>query len=175
MPNHDEYQTPLASRYASSEMTKIFSSRERATTWRKLWLWLAEAEKELGLTQITDKAIEAIRANLIMSDEAFLVVAAEERIRRHDVMSHVFALEKDAPDAAGIIHVGATSCYVTDNADLIFMRDALDLILPNWPRSSTTCPSSHSGTRISLLSASRITRQHSLFQWGVGQPSGFRA
>jgi adenylosuccinate lyase len=130
MPNYDEYQTPLASRYASSEMTKIFSSRERATTWRKLWLWLAEAEKELGLTQITDKAIEAIRANLIMSDEAFLVVAAEERIRRHDVMSHVFALEKDAPDAAGIIHVGATSCYVTDNADLIFMRDALDLILP---------------------------------------------
>jgi adenylosuccinate lyase len=130
MPNYDEYQTPLASRYASSEMKKIFSLRERATLWRKLWLWLAEAEKEVGLTQITDKAIEAIRANLVVSDEAFQVIADEERIRRHDVMSHVFALEKDAPDAAGLIHIGVTSCYVTDNADLIFMRDALDLILP---------------------------------------------
>ncbi|MCJ1357171.1 MAG: adenylosuccinase ade13 [Icmadophila ericetorum] len=129
MLNYDEYQTPLASRYASNsssvilvynnlltwclgvEMKKIFSSRERATTWRKLWLWLAEAEKEVGLTQITDKAIEAIRKNLVVSDEAFQVIAAEERIRRHDVMSHVFALEKDAPDAAGLIHIGATSCY----------------------------------------------------------------
>jgi adenylosuccinate lyase len=67
----------------------------------------------LGLTQITDKAIEAIRSNLVVSDEAFQVIAAEERIRRHDVMSAVFALEKDAPDAAGIIHIGATSCYGT--------------------------------------------------------------
>lgn len=92
-------------------MKKIFSLRERATTWRKLWLWLAEAEKEVGLTQITDKAIDAIRANLVVSDDAFQVIAAEERIRRHDVMSHVFALEKDAPDAAGLIHIGATSCY----------------------------------------------------------------
>lgn len=65
----------------------------------------------MGLTQITDKAIEAIRSNLVVSDEAFQVIAAEERIRRHDVMSAVFALEKDAPDAAGIIHIGATSCY----------------------------------------------------------------
>ncbi|KAL2221507.1 adenylosuccinate lyase [Thermoascus aurantiacus ATCC 26904] len=130
MSTYDEYQTPLASRYASKEMRKIFSPRERASTWRKLWLWLAEAEKELGVTQITDEAIEAIRANLVMSDEAFKVAAVEERRRRHDVMAHVYALEKDAPAAAGIIHLGATSCYVTDNADLIFMRDALDLILP---------------------------------------------
>jgi adenylosuccinate lyase len=92
-------------------MRKIFSLRERATTWRKLWLWLSEAEKEVGLTQITDKAIDAIRANLVVSDDAFQVIAAEERIRRHDVMSHVFALEKDAPDAAGLIHIGVTSCY----------------------------------------------------------------
>ena len=129
MPNYDEYQTPLASRYSSNsfyafliyfnlltwclgnEMKKIFSPRERATQWRRLWLWLSEAEKEVGLTQITDKAIEAIRANLVVSDEAFQVIADEERIRRHDVMSHVFALEKDAPDAAGLIHIGVTSCY----------------------------------------------------------------
>ncbi|KAK2873470.1 hypothetical protein FQN49_002345 [Arthroderma sp. PD_2] len=133
MSANDQYQTPLASRYASDEMKKIFSARERATTWRKLWLWLAEAEKELGIAQISNEAIEAIKANVVMSDEAFKVAAVEERRRRHDVMAHVFALEKDAPAAAGVIHLGATSCYVrlvTDNADLIFIRDALDLILP---------------------------------------------
>ncbi|MCJ1458742.1 adenylosuccinase ade13 [Mycoblastus sanguinarius] len=159
MAKYDEYESPLAHRYASYEIKKIFSPRERASTWRKLWLWLHEAVKELDLTQITDKAIEANWSNLIVSDEAFQVIAAEERVRRHDVMSAIFALEKDAPDAAGIIHIGATSCYelnydpstssflffsqaliadgdsnrvskVTDNADLIFMRDALGLILP---------------------------------------------
>ncbi|KAL8653645.1 MAG: hypothetical protein Q9226_003769 [Calogaya cf. arnoldii] len=119
MTKHDEYESPLAHRYASSEIKKIFSPRERASTWRKLWLWLAEAEKELGLTQITDKALEGLRSNRIVSDEAFQVIAEEERIRRHDVMSHIFALEKDAPDAAGLIHIGATSCY-----------DALRLVLP---------------------------------------------
>ncbi|KAM5448374.1 adenylosuccinase ade13 [Microsporum audouinii] len=165
MSANDQYQTPLASRYASNEMKKIFSARERATTWRKLWLWLAEAEKELGIKQISDEAVEAIKANVVVSDEAFKVAAVEERRRRHDVMAHVYALEKDAPAAAGVIHLGATSCYgisfglsnfalgyasvsslhnivlshgiesdmslqVTDNADLIFIRDALDLILP---------------------------------------------
>ncbi|PFH58415.1 hypothetical protein XA68_13712 [Ophiocordyceps unilateralis] len=130
----DEYQTPLVSRYTSREMTKIFSPRQRVSTWRKLWLWLAEAEKELGLSQITDEAIEALRANLIVSDDAFKVAADEERRVRHDVMAHIHALEKDAPAAAGIIHIGATSCYVTDNADLIFLRDALDLLLPKLAR-----------------------------------------
>ncbi|MDI1484966.1 MAG: adenylosuccinase ade13 [Ramalina farinacea] len=153
MSKYDLYENPLPERYASREITKIFSRRTRVSTWRKLWLWLAEAEKELGLAQITDGAIEAIRSNLIVTDESFKVAEAEEKIRRHDVMAHVFALEKDAPAAAGIIHIGATSCYgmlvyvvfpnvskaskqaddltkVTDNADLIFMRDALALILP---------------------------------------------
>ncbi|KAI9772448.1 MAG: adenylosuccinase ade13 [Geoglossum simile] len=128
MSKYDEYQTPLASRYASNEMKRIFTPRERASTWRKLWLWLAEAEKELGVAQISNEAIEAIRANLVISDEAFQVAADEERRCRHDVMAHIHALEKDAPAAAGVIHIAATSCF--DNADLIFMRDALDLILP---------------------------------------------
>ncbi|KAI4265223.1 MAG: hypothetical protein L6R38_009574, partial [Xanthoria sp. 2 TBL-2021] len=113
MTKHDEYESPLAHRYASREIKRIFSPRERASTWRKLWLWLAEAEKEIGLTQITDKALEGLRSNLVVSDEAYQVIAEEERIRRHDAMSHIFALEKDAPDAAGIIHIGATSCYAT--------------------------------------------------------------
>lgn len=99
--------------HSGSEIKKIFSQRQRASTWRKLWLWLAEAEKDLGLTKITDKAIEAIQSNLVVTDEAFEVIAAEEKIRRHDVMSAIHALEKDAPDAAGIIHIGATSCYGT--------------------------------------------------------------
>ena len=92
-------------------MKRIFTPRERASTWRKLWLWLAEAEKELGVTQISNEAIDAMRANLVMSDEAFHVAAEEERRRRHDVMAHIYAFEKDAPAAAGIIHIGATSCY----------------------------------------------------------------
>lgn len=112
------------------QMKKLFSARERANTWRKLWLWLAEAEQELGLAQISDKALESIRSNLVVTDESFEIIAEEERIRRHDVMSHVYALEKDAPDAAGIVHIGATSCYVTDNADLIFMKQALKMLLP---------------------------------------------
>ena len=92
-------------------MKQIFSPRNRASTWRTLWLWLAEAQQKLGLDQITDKAIEAIRANLVVNDEAFGVIATEERIRRHDVMAAIKALETDAPDAAGVIHIGTTSAF----------------------------------------------------------------
>lgn len=95
------------------EMMAIFTPRNRASTWRTLWLWLAEAEKSLGVTKISDSAIEAIRSNLIMGDDAFVTAAEEERRRRHDVMAHIYALEKDAPAAAGIIHLGATSCYLS--------------------------------------------------------------
>lgn len=92
-------------------MRKIFTPRQRVSTWRQLWLWLAEAEKDLGVAQITDQALDAIRANLVVSDEAFQVAADEERRVRHDVMAHIHALEKDAPAATGVIHIGATSCY----------------------------------------------------------------
>ncbi|PHH70136.1 hypothetical protein CDD80_6214 [Ophiocordyceps camponoti-rufipedis] len=134
----DEYQTPLVSRYTSREMISIFSPRQRISTWRKLWLWLAEAEKELGLTKITDEAIDALRSSLAVGDHVFKVAADEERRVRHDVMAHIHALEKDAPAAAGLIHIGATSCYVTDNADLIFLRDALDLLLPKLARAMSS-------------------------------------
>lgn len=92
-------------------MKNIFTPRERVSTWRKLWLWLAEAEKELGVAQITNEAIEALKANLIISDEAFQVAADKERQCRHDVMAHIYALEKDAPPAAGVIHIAVTSCF----------------------------------------------------------------
>ncbi|KAL2188748.1 Adenylosuccinate lyase [Thermothelomyces heterothallicus CBS 203.75] len=129
MSTYDKYQTPLSTRYASQEMMTIFSARERASTWRQLWVWLAEAEKELGLP-IPDEAIEQMRANVIVSDKAFAVARDYEAKFRHDVMAHVHAFGEDAPAAAGHIHLGATSCYVTDNADLIFIKRALDLILP---------------------------------------------
>jgi adenylosuccinate lyase len=109
-----------------AEMKKIFSNRNRASTWRQLWLWLAQGEKELGL-DISDEAITQMAEHLEMTDEDFKVAGEEEKKRRHDVMAHVHAFGQVAPKAAGIIHWGATSCYVTDNAELVFMKNALDL------------------------------------------------
>ncbi|OTA62403.1 adenylosuccinate lyase [Hypoxylon sp. EC38] len=130
MAGYDYYMTPLDSRYSSEEMKKLFSQRSRHSTWRQLWLWLAEAEKELGLESITDEALEQMRAHLTVTDDDFQIAIEEERRRRHDVMGHVHAYGVVAPAAAGIIHAGATSCFVTDNTELILMRDAMDLLLP---------------------------------------------
>ncbi|EIN05787.1 Adenylosuccinate lyase [Punctularia strigosozonata HHB-11173 SS5] len=128
MEAFETYQTPLSSRYASKEMAHLFSSAKRFSTWRQLWLNLAMAEKELGLP-ISDEAVEQMKANLDLTPEQFQIAAVEEKKRRHDVMAHVHTFGQVAPAAAGIIHLGATSCYVTDNADLIFLRDALTLVL----------------------------------------------
>ena len=127
--NNDEYQTPFNSRYCSDEMKQLWSPRRRFSTWRQLWLWLAEAEKELGLGGVTDEAIQQLRDHVIIKDEEFAVIAEEEKKRRHDVMAHVHGYGLKAPAAAGSIHLGATSCYVTDNADLMFLKDGLDIIL----------------------------------------------
>ncbi|KAM0751275.1 adenylosuccinate lyase [Meredithblackwellia eburnea MCA 4105] len=129
MSDLDTYQTPLSSRYASKEMSKLFSSGTRYGTWRQLWLNLAIAEKQLGLP-IPDKAIEEMKANLVLDEEQMKEAAIEEKKRRHDVMAHVHVFGVHAPTAAPIIHLGATSCYVTDNADLIFLRQGLTLLLP---------------------------------------------
>ncbi|KAK9483277.1 L-Aspartase-like protein [Lipomyces starkeyi] len=129
MSQFDSYASPLSSRYASKEMSGLFSPRTRYSTWRKLWLNLAIAEKQLGLTAITDEAIEQLRAHVTVTDEEIDAASAQEKIVRHDVMSHVHVYGVAAPAAAGIIHLGATSCFVTDNADLIFLRDACDLLL----------------------------------------------
>ncbi|KAI1442218.1 adenylosuccinate lyase [Annulohypoxylon stygium] len=130
MAGYDYYKTPLDSRYSSEEMKKLFSQRSRHSTWRQLWLWLAESEKELGLETITDEALEQMRAHLTVTDDDFQIAIEEERRRRHDVMGHVHAYGVVAPAAAGIIHAGATSCYVTDNTELILIREAMDLLLP---------------------------------------------
>ncbi|KAL9576259.1 MAG: hypothetical protein Q9212_007249 [Teloschistes hypoglaucus] len=130
MEKYDIYRSPLEGRYPGERMKKLFSPRTRASTWRQLWLWLAEGEKELGLP-ISDQAIEQMAKNLTMTDQDFEIAAVEEKRRRHDVMAHVHAYGQAAPEAAGIIHWGATSCYVTDNADLIFLRDGLAILLPS--------------------------------------------
>ncbi|MCJ1402465.1 adenylosuccinase ade13 [Xylographa trunciseda] len=128
--NHDIYQTPFNSRYCSSEMKKLFSPRTRFSTWRMLWLWLAEAEFELGLECITAEAIAQMKAHLDIRDEEFAIAEAQEKRLRHDVMAHIHTYALAAPKAEPIIHLGATSCFVTDNADLILLRDGLELLLP---------------------------------------------
>ncbi|EDK45028.1 adenylosuccinase ade13 [Lodderomyces elongisporus] len=130
MSEYDKYQTPLSSRYASEEMSQIFSLRNRFSTWRKLWLNLAKAEKEVGLSVITDEAIEEMSKHLEITDQEIKDAAVEEAKVRHDVMAHVHTFGETCPKAAGIIHLGATSCFVTDNADLIFLRDAYDVLIP---------------------------------------------
>ncbi|KAI4256321.1 MAG: hypothetical protein L6R42_006296, partial [Xanthoria sp. 1 TBL-2021] len=130
VPDYDTYQTSLTGRYCSPEISRLFSQRSRHSTWRRLWLYLAESQRELGIDSITLEALEQMRSHLVLNDADFEVAKAEEKIRRHDVMAHVHAFGMSAPAAAGIIHYGATSCYVTDNTELILMRDAMDLLLP---------------------------------------------
>ena len=122
---HDVYRSPLADRYASRAMLELFSPQTRHGLWRRLWLALAEAERELGV-DIPEAAIREMRAHL--DDIDFAAVAAYEKKFRHDVMAHVHAFGDAAPAARGVIHLGATSCFVTDNGDLIQMRRALELL-----------------------------------------------
>ena len=127
----DRYVSPLSERYASKEMQYIFSPDMKFRTWRKLWIALAETEKELGLSQngkpvITDEQIEELNAHA--EDINYEVAREREKEVRHDVMSHVYAYGQQCPKAAGIIHLGATSCYVGDNTDIIVMTEALKLV-----------------------------------------------
>ena len=118
----DHYESPLASRYASDRMLRLFSPDTRYQTWRRLWTALARAEHQLGLP-ISEKQVQELEAHI--TDIDYNLAAQREREVRHDVMAHVYAYGKAAPSASGIIHLGATSCYVTDNADLILYREGL--------------------------------------------------
>ena len=121
----DTYESPLSSRYASRYMLELFSADTKFQTWRKLWIALAKEEMALGLP-ITQAQVDELSEHI--TDIDYEVVRKREKEVRHDVMAHVYAYGKVAPSAAGIIHLGATSCYVTDNADLILYRDALKYI-----------------------------------------------
>ena len=125
MSGTDKYVSPLSERYASKEMQYIFSPDMKFRTWRKLWIALAETEKELGLN-ITDEQIEELKAHA--EDINYDVAKERERLVRHDVLSHVYAYGVQCPKAKGIIHLGATSCYVGDNTDIIVMTEALKLV-----------------------------------------------
>ena len=128
MSLHDTYQSALVSRNASPQMLRLFSPRHKFSLWRRLWLELARAERELGVTRITDEALRQMEEHLELTDAEFESAAEWERRLRHDVMAHVHVFEEVAPAAKGVVHLGATSQYVVDNADLIIMRDGLHLI-----------------------------------------------
>lgn len=121
----NSYESPFCTRYASKEMQFIFSADKKFTTWRKLWVALARAEMKLGLP-VTQEQVDELEANIDNID--YEVAAQREKLVRHDVMSHVYAYGQVCPKAAGIIHLGATSCYVGDNTDIIIMRDALEVV-----------------------------------------------
>ena len=121
----NSYESPFCTRYASEEMQYIFSADKKFTTWRKLWVALARAEMKLGLP-ITQQQVEQLEENIDNID--YKVAEERERLVRHDVMAHVYAYGEVCPDAKGIIHLGATSCYVGDNTDIIIMRDALKVV-----------------------------------------------
>ncbi len=123
--SHEHYDNPLVSRYASKAMSALWSPQVRHATWRKLWVALAEAEHELGLP-VSQSQIDELKAHI--DDIDFAVAARHEKILRHDVMAHVHAWGDQCPSARPIIHLGATSCYVTDNADLILMRQGMELL-----------------------------------------------
>ena len=125
MSDHSIYENPLITRYASREMAEVFSDNRKFKTWRKLWIALAEAEKGLGLP-ISDEQIEELRQSAETIN--YEAAAGYEKKTRHDVMAHIMAYGEQCPSAKGIIHLGATSCYVGDNADVIIMKDALALI-----------------------------------------------
>src|SRR5579884_3426929 len=124
---------PLATRYATRQMAELWGPQRKFSTWRRLWVALAEAEHELGLTaedrvtpRIRPEQLEQMRAQVNAID--FASAARHERRLRHDVMAHIHAFAEAAPAAADIIHLGATSCYVTDNTDLLLLREALGLV-----------------------------------------------
>ncbi len=121
----NSYESPFCTRYASDEMQFVFSADKKFTTWRKLWVALARAEMKLGLP-VTQQQVEQLEANVDNID--YEVADERERLVRHDVMAHVYAYGEVCPDAKGIIHLGATSCYVGDNTDIIIMRDALKIV-----------------------------------------------
>ena len=123
--SRDVYESPLSARYAGKEMKYLFSPDMKFRTWRRLWIALAEAEMELGLP-VTQEQVDELKSHA--EDINYEVAQAREKEVRHDVMSHVYAYGQQCPKAAGIIHLGATSCYVGDNTDIIVMTQALELV-----------------------------------------------
>ena len=142
----DTYESPLSSRYADKEMKYLFSPDMKFKTWRRLWIALAESEMELGLP-VTQEQVDELKAHA--EDINYEVAEERERLVRHDVMSHVYAYGQQCPKAAGIIHLGATSCYVGDNTDIRLLGRSSSMSSAFFPilrKSIKTCPRSPSPT-----------------------------
>ena len=174
----DRYTSPLSERYASKEMQYIFSQDTKFSTWRKLWIALAETEMELGLSEngkpvITQDMIDEMKEHV--NDINYDVAVAREKLVRHDVMSHVYAYGQQCPKAAGIIHLGATSCYVGDNTDIIIMNEALKLVHKKLVSVMRSCPILQKNIRISRPLHLRISSRHSRQQSESVQHSGHRS
>ena len=166
----DRYTSPLSERYASKEMQYIFSQDMKFSTWRKLWIALAETEMELGLSEngkpvITQEQIDEMKEHVY--DINYDVAKEREKLVRHDVMSHVYAFGQQCPKAAGIIHLGATSCYVGDNTDIIIMNEA-SMSLRNWQSLRIL-------TRICRRWHLRISSRHSRQRLASAPHSGHRS
>jgi adenylosuccinate lyase len=127
LEDYREYRNPLGNRYASVAMRRLFSEDYKFRTWRKLWAALAQAEHELGLAEVTADRVEQIKS-LQEKPIDYAYAEAKEAQLRHDVMSHIHEVSKQIPDAGKIVHLGATSCFVTDNTELIQMKEALVII-----------------------------------------------
>ena len=152
------YESPLSSRYASKEMLYTFSSDMKFSTWRRLWLSLAKAERALGLP-ITQEQVDEMAAHL--TDIDYDMARQREKEVRHDVMAHVYTFGKAAPKAAGIIHLGATSAYVGDNTDIIQIREVCCWFAKSWRPYWTSWRSSRMHTSPSRRSASPTSSPHS--------------
>ena len=168
---HDTYENPLCKRYASREMQEIFSDDRKFSTWRRLWIALAESEKELGL-DISDEQIAEMKAHI--NDIDYETAARREKEVRHDVMAHIFTYGEACPAAKPIIHLGATSCYVGDNTDVIIQRDALLRIKSFCSPQYMSFPFSPKNTNRSKRWHIRIFRRHNRPPWARERRSGCR-
>ena len=174
----DRYTSPLSERYASKEMQYIFSQDMKFSTWRKLWIALAQTEMELGLSEngkpvITQEQIDEMKEHVY--DINYDVAKEREKLVRHDVMSHVYAFGQQCPKAAGIIHLGANSCYVGDNTDIIIMNEALKLVHKKLSMSLRNWQSLQILTRICRRSHLRISSRHSRQRLASAPHSGHRS
>lgn len=156
------YESPLNTRYASREMLELFSPQYKFRTWRRLWIALAEAEKELGLN-ITDEQIDELKR--YKDDINYELAEKIEKETRHDVMSHVHAYGAQCESSKGIIHLGATSCYVCDNTDIITYNEALKLIKKKYFPSFQNCPDLLKNIRTCQHLVLPIINRLSLLRW----------
>ena len=167
--NRDGYTSPLSTRYASKEMQYLFSDNNKFRTWRKLWIALAKAEHQLGLN-VSQEQIRQLEAHA--EEINYDVAEAREKLVRHDVMSHVYAYGRQCPDAEAIIHLGATSCYVGDNTDILILREPPTWCCASAPRCCGISPPLPGSIRTCPAWPTPTSSPPSSPPWASGPPCG---